>query len=55
MSIEGRIRKLQQSHEELDRQIADLEAHPGAETLEIVQLKKRKLAIKEELQALRQA
>jgi len=55
MSIEGRARKLQETHEELDRQITDLEAHPGVNTLEIVALKKRKLAIKEELQAIDQA
>jgi hypothetical protein len=54
MSIEGRVRKLHMTHEDLDRQIADLEARPGADTLEIVELKKRKLAIKEELQTLQQ-
>jgi hypothetical protein len=54
MSIEGRVRKLHMTHEDLDRQIADLVARPGADTLEIVELKKRKLAIKEELQTLQQ-
>lgn len=50
MSIEGRIAKLRQTHQELDQQISGLESHPGADPLEISDLKKRKLAIKEELQ-----
>ena len=52
MSIEGRVEQLKRTHQELDRQIADLEAHPAADPLEIVELKKRKLAIKEEIQAI---
>jgi hypothetical protein len=55
MSVEGRIEKLRRTHEELERQIAELEAHPGADSLEIAEVKKRKLAAKEELQALGQA
>jgi hypothetical protein len=55
MSVEGRIKKLRQDHQELERQITDLEAHPGVDPLEISDLKKRKLAIKEELQGLEQA
>lgn len=49
MSIEGRAEQLKRTHQELDRQIAELEAHPAADPLKIVELKKRKLAIKEEL------
>lgn len=52
MSVEGRIEKLRRDHQELDQQITALEAHPAADPLEIVELKKRKLAIKEELQAI---
>ena len=55
MSVEGRIEKLRRDHQELERQILDLEAHPGVDPLEVSELKKRKLAIKEELQALEQA
>lgn len=55
MSIEGRARKLHQTHQELDQQITALEAHPGADPLEIVELKKRKLAVKEELAAIERA
>jgi len=39
----------------LERQIAELDSHPAADPLEIVELKKRKLAIKEELQAIERA
>lgn len=52
MTIEGRAEQLRRTHQELDRQITELEAHPAADPLEIVVLKKRKLAIKEELQAI---
>ena len=52
MSIEGRAEQLRRTHQELDRQITELEAHPAADPLEIVEMKKRKLAIKEELQAI---
>jgi len=55
MSVEGRIAKLRRDHQELERQILDLEAHPGVDPLEVSDLKKRKLAIKEELQTLEQA
>ena len=40
---------------ELDQQITALEAHPGADPLEIVELKKRKLAVKEELATIERA
>lgn len=55
MSVEGRIEKLRRDHQELERKIEDLEAHPGADTLEIAELKRRKLGIKEELSGLERA
>ena len=55
MSVEGRIEQLRRTHQDLERQIAELDSHPAADPLEIVELKKRKLAIKEELQAIERA
>jgi hypothetical protein len=55
MSIEGRAAQLKRTHQELDQQIAELEAHPAADPLKIVELKKRKLAVKEELHAIERA
>jgi hypothetical protein len=55
MSIEGRAHKLHQTHKELDQKITALKAHPGADPLEIVEMKKRKLAVKEELAAIERA
>lgn len=55
MSIEGRAEQLRRNYQELENQITDLEAHPAVDPLEIVTLKKRKLAIKEELQAIERA
>lgn len=52
MSIENRLASLRSKHDELDREIARLEAAPSVDHLEITALKKRKLALKEEIENL---
>lgn len=53
MSREGYINRLARDHADLDRQIQEAQQHPGVDRLEISDLKKRKLRIKEELEAAR--
>lgn len=49
MSIEGRRIALQARHEELDKRIENLLTHPYHSNAEVADLKKQKLAIKDEM------
>lgn len=49
MSIEGRKTALEAKHTELERKIDTLSAHPSTSDLDLVELKKEKLAIKDEI------
>lgn len=49
MSLETHIAELQKKHGEIERQIDEAMAHPSTDTLEISKLKRRKLAIKDEI------
>ena len=53
MAIEARIRELAGRHQSLDRAIQDEASRPGADDLLLRQLKRQKLRLKEELEALR--
>lgn len=55
MTVENRIIALKKKHADLETQISALEASPSADDLEIRNLKKEKLAIKEELAVLEAA
>jgi hypothetical protein len=47
-----RIRSLQEEHSQLEEALAEQEARPMPDSLTIASLKRRKLAIKDELAAL---
>lgn len=49
MSIEGRTAQLRRTHRELETKIAEEELRPASDTLRIADMKRRKLAIREEL------
>ena len=49
MSVESHLAELERRHEALDREIAEAQAHPGMDDLEIAALKKRKLQLKDEI------
>lgn len=49
MTAEGHIAALERRHGELDRQIAELQAHPQKDDLLIAALKRRKLEVKDQL------
>jgi hypothetical protein len=54
MSIEAHLAELQKRHRALEEQINDARAHPSIDNLKIVELKRRKLLVKDEMTRLRQ-
>lgn len=52
MSLATRIEQLQKRHGELERKIDDARNHPSVDPLEITDLKRRKLRIKDEISKL---
>lgn len=53
MSLESHLEELKRKHTDLSRELDEALAHPSMDDLEIVQLKRRKLAIKDEMEQLR--
>jgi len=53
MAIEARIRELGNRHRILDRIIENEAGHPSFDDLKLRQLKRQKLRLKEEMEALR--
>ena len=53
MAIEARIRELDSRHQSLDRLIDEERSHPSADELRVGELKRQKLKLKEEMEALR--
>ncbi|PSH65457.1 YdcH family protein [Phyllobacterium sophorae] len=49
MSLEKHLMSLRTKHQQLDRAVASLEAAPSSDSLDIAQLKKEKLQLKEEI------
>ena len=49
MSMSSHVKELQRKHEELDKMIAVEQRAPGSDDLQIAQLKRQKLKIKEEI------
>jgi len=53
MAIDARLRELNARHRSLDEAIEDELSHPGSDSLHLVELKRRKLRLKEEIEGLR--
>ena len=49
MSIEAHLAELERRHRVLEAEIAEARAHPSIDDLEIVELKRRKLLVKDEI------
>jgi hypothetical protein len=49
MSIEASLVELERQHRDLEEQIAEARAHPSIDNLQIVELKRRKLLVKDEM------
>ncbi len=55
MSVESHLAELERRHQSLKREIAEAQAHPGNDEMEIATLKRRKLHIKDEIARLKQS
>lgn len=53
MPIAARIRELDARHSRLDTEIDEAAKHPSTDSLEVARLKKEKLRLKEQIEALR--
>ena len=53
MSLATHLEELQRKHGEIEREIDEAMLHPSVDGLEIVTLKRRKLAIKDEIEKLK--
>ncbi|MEK4034110.1 DUF465 domain-containing protein [Methylocystis sp. IM3] len=49
MSLQGHIVELQRRHEALEKEIEKEQLHPNADDTKIIELKRKKLQIKDEL------
>lgn len=55
MAIESHLAELERRHQALEKEIEDAFNHPGTDTLELADLKKRKLQLKDEISRLKDA
>lgn len=53
MAIEARIRELDARHQSLEQLIEEEMSHPSSDDLRVRELKRQKLRLKEEMEALR--
>ena len=53
MTTNAHLDELERRHQSLEKQIEDALAHPGTDDLEIAELKKRKLQLKDEITRLK--
>jgi hypothetical protein len=53
MSLASHLAELQRKHGELERELDEALAHPSIDDLEIAMLKRRKLALKDEMEKLK--
>ena len=55
MSIEAHLAELERRHRALEAELNEARAHPSIDDLEIVELKRRKLLVKDEIARLQQS
>lgn len=53
MSLSNHLEELERKHGDVDRQLGEAMTHSSIDDLEIVQLKRKKLALKDEIERLR--
>jgi hypothetical protein len=53
MSIESHLAELNRRHQALEQQLDEARAHPSVDDLTIVELKRRKLQVKDEIARLK--
>ncbi len=54
MTIESHLVELERRHAALERQIEEAISHPSTDTLELTELKRRKLLLKDQIARLRE-
>ena len=54
MAIESHLAELERRHQALEQEINEALSHPSSDDLKIVELKRRKLHVKDEIARLRQ-
>jgi hypothetical protein len=54
MAIEAHLAELEKRHQTLEQEITEALTHPSADNLKIVELKRKKLLVKDEIARLRQ-
>jgi hypothetical protein len=54
MAIEAHLMELEKRHEALEQEISEVLTHPSADDLQVVELKRRKLHVKDEIVRLKQ-
>jgi hypothetical protein len=53
MAIESHLAELEKRHEALEEQISEALSHPSTDDLQLLELKRRKLHVKDEIARLR--
>lgn len=53
MSMQAHLAELEKRHQAISREIEEQIAHPSTDDLQIAELKRRKLALKDEIEKLR--
>jgi hypothetical protein len=53
MSLANHLEELKRKHGDVDRQLDEAMTHPSADDAEVTALKRRKLALKDEMERLR--
>jgi hypothetical protein len=54
MTMQAHLAELERKHQTLEAEIAEAMNHPSSDDLKIVELKRRKLQVKDEIQRIRQ-
>jgi len=54
MAIESHLAELERRHQALEQEITEARTHPSTDDLEIAQLKRQKLHVKDEIARLKQ-
>ena len=53
MNVESHIAELEEKHQRLEAELQEVLLHPGSDSLQIMELKREKLRVKDELEQLR--
>jgi hypothetical protein len=54
MSMQSHLAELEKRHQALEDEINECQAHPAVDDLKVVELKRKKLLVKDEIERLRQ-